>query len=91
MSHQHRFLAYKVEIQPLEWDDHRKELLPKRHAAFPPGESHKTPTLQSLTAPLFLGIFHADLCQVPQPGQLTAASPRLALRKAFQTGEQDHK
>lgn len=37
MSHQHRFLAYKVEIQPLEWDDHRKELLPERHAAFPPG------------------------------------------------------
>lgn len=34
-SNQHRFLAYKVETGPREWDDHRKEVPPKRSPAFP--------------------------------------------------------
>ena len=57
----------------------------------PRGVPWDTHSAESSDAPPFLGIFYADLCQVPQPGQLTAASPGLALRKAFQTGEQDHK
>ena len=74
MSHQHRFLAYKVEIQPLEWDDHRKPQPPHAPPAIcllprpllKPCVTNWTLELQPLmisgTASLVLGTGYA--CQV---------------------------